>query len=429
MSAATMTTEAAESRLAPEWAEAFKAFVANDPAAQMGVKAREAAFARLQAHGLPTRRHEYWKYTPVRDVTPTTSTRPIAGSDPFAGFDAYRLVFVDGRLDVARSHREALAAVADVADASGASWMNEVFARLQGEPNPGAKFQVERPMADLNLAMFTDGLGVRIPAGVKLEKPIHLRYEGEVGAHLRLEMLVEAGASATVLESGPGALTLGAEIVVAEGGEVRHLRAQTETAGQSFATMYVRVAEGARFGGFTLAADGALLRNETVLELAGASAVGHVAGATLARGSSHVDNTIYVTHGAVDGESRQVFKSVLDDEATGVFQGKILVRQPAQKTDGYQISQSVLLSEKAEFDAKPELEIYADDVKCSHGSTTGALDETAMFYLRSRGVSKAVAEALLVAAFVEEAIEEIASEEMQDAMRSEVAAWMARRGR
>ena len=164
-----------------------------------------------------------------------------------------------------------------------------------------------------------------------------------------------------------------------------------------------------------------------MIELAGEHASGNVAGAVLGIGSAHVDNTVYVTHGAEDGESRQVFKHVLDGAAKGVFQGKILVRQPAQKTDGYQISQSVLLSDDAEFDAKPELEIYADDVKCSHGSTTGALDEDAMFYLRARGVPEKSAQTLLVAAFVDEAIEEIADEGLQDVMRAEVARWMEAR--
>ena len=426
MSAVNMETGSAS--LAPEWRVAFDAFMETDPSAAMGRVSRETAFERFEAHGVPTRRHEYWRYTPVRDLTPETGVAGRANaSDAFAGLEAYRLVFVNGRLDPSRSDREALAAVVDVAGTDGAPWMNKVFHQLQGHPNPGAKFQVERPLADLNLAMFTDGLAVRIPAGTTLEKPIHLRYEGSAGAHLRLEMLVEQGASAVVLESGPGALTTGAEIVVEKDAVMRHLRAQTESTGQQFTSMFVKVAEGGAFSGFTLSADGALTRNETMLELAGESAVGHIAGGVMAQGASHVDNTVYVTHGAVAGESRQVYKHVLDEEARGVFQGKILVRQPAQKTDGYQISQSVLLSERAEFDAKPELEIYADDVKCSHGSTTGALDETSMFYLRSRGVPQAEAEAMLVAAFVEEAIEEIADEAHQEVMRAEVAAWMARR--
>ena len=154
-----------------DWRAAFDAFMENDAAAAMGRVSRETAFERFEAHGVPNRRHEYWRYTPVRDLSPGTSVAARAGaSDPFAAMDAYRLVFVDGRLDAERSDRAALAAAVDVADASGAPWMNQVFHQLQGQPNPGAKFQVERPMADLNLALFTDGLAVRIPSGVTLEK-------------------------------------------------------------------------------------------------------------------------------------------------------------------------------------------------------------------------------------------------------------------
>ncbi|MEM7239309.1 MAG: SufD family Fe-S cluster assembly protein, partial [Pseudomonadota bacterium] len=142
---------------------------------------------------------------------------------------------------------------------------------------------------------------------------------------------------------------------------------------------------------------------------------------------AHLDNTVFVTHDAVNCESRQVFKNVLADRSTAVFQGKIYVKEGAQKTDGYQISQAVLLTDGSEFLAKPELEIYADDVACSHGSTTGALDETALFYLRSRGVSLEDAEAMLVASFVDEAIGEIADEALGDIMRGEVTKWMAGR--
>jgi Fe-S cluster assembly protein SufD len=163
------------------------------------------------------------------------------------------------------------------------------------------------------------------------------------------------------------------------------------------------------------------------MEFTGDNAVGHIAGAVLAKGASHIDNTVFVTHGAEDCESRQVFKNVVTGKARAVFQGKIFVRPGAQKTDGYQISQAVLLSDGASFSVKPELEIYADDVKCSHGSTTGQLDETAMFYLRSRGVPRAEAEAMLVAAFAEAAFEEIADPDLAAAMRSHVATWMAER--
>jgi Fe-S cluster assembly protein SufD len=163
-----------------------------------------------------------------------------------------------------------------------------------------------------------------------------------------------------------------------------------------------------------------------VLELAGPDARAHVAGAAVGDGDFHHDDTVFVTHAAERCESRQVFKKVLKNGAVGVFQGKILVKPGAQKTDGYQISQSLLLDEDSQFLAKPELEIYADDVKCSHGSTSGAIDETALFYLQSRGVPRAAAQGLLVLAFLAEAIEEVEDEAIADDIRGRLEGWLAR---
>jgi Fe-S cluster assembly protein SufD len=193
--------------------------------------------------------------------------------------------------------------------------------------------------------------------------------------------------------------------------------------------MFARVGQEAVFKSFTLTANGVLTRNEVVVEMAGDNGIAHVAGAALGDGDFHHDDTVFITHDAVGCESRQVFKKVLRNGAVGVFQGKILVKQGAQKTDGYQISQALLLDEDAQFLAKPELEIYADDVACSHGSTTGAIDETALFYLRSRGVPLSDAQDLLVLAFLAEAIEEIEREEIADDIRARLEGWLARRRR
>lgn len=169
-----------------------------------------------------------------------------------------------------------------------------------------------------------------------------------------------------------------------------------------------------------------MTRNDCVIELAGPDGVAHVAGAAVGDGDFHHDDTVFVTHAAPGCESRQVFKKVLMNGATGVFQGKILVQRQAQKTDGYQTSQSLLLDEDSQFLAKPELEIYADDVKCSHGSTSGAIDETALFYLQSRGVPKRVAQSLLVLAFLAESIAEIDSEEIAEDIRLRLESWLHR---
>jgi Fe-S cluster assembly protein SufD len=193
--------------------------------------------------------------------------------------------------------------------------------------------------------------------------------------------------------------------------------------------IFARLGAGATFKSFTLTANGVLTRNEVVVELAGAGGVTHVAGACLGDGDFLHDDTVFVTHSAPGCESRQVFKKVLRNGATGVFQGKILVQRAAQQTDGYQISQSLLLDEDSQFLAKPELEIYADDVKCSHGSTSGAIDEEGLFYLRARGIPKARATDLMVLAFLAEAIAEIEDPDLAEDIVSRLEKWLARRRR
>jgi Fe-S cluster assembly protein SufD len=218
------------------------------------------------------------------------------------------------------------------------------------------------------------------------------------------------------------------EVDVAEGAHFHHVRTQGRDHERvAFTALFARLAASATFKSFTLTANGRLTRNESVLEFAGAEGVAHIAGACLGDGAFHHDDTVFITHGAPDCESRQVFKKVLRGSAVGVFQGKILVAPGAQRTDGYQISQGLLLDEASQFLAKPELEIYADDVKCSHGSTCGAVDDTALFYLTSRGVPRGEAEDLLVLAFVDEAIQEIDDERLASDMRDRLAAWVARR--
>jgi Fe-S cluster assembly protein SufD len=241
---------------------------------------------------------------------------------------------------------------------------------------------------------------------------------------------LEAGASLTLLENGPAAARFNKvlEVEVGAGAAFHHVRLQGRDHERRAVThVFARLGEGSLFKSFTLTANGRLTRNEAVIELAGPDASAHIAGAAVGDGDFHHDDTVFVTHAAPRCESRQVFKKVLKNGAVGVFQGKILVRQAAQKTDGYQISQSLLLDEESQFLAKPELEIYADDVKCSHGSTAGAIDETALFYLRARGVPRGAAQALLVLAFLAEAIEEIADERLRDEVRDRLEGWLRRR--
>ena len=209
------------------------------------------------------------------------------------------------------------------------------------------------------------------------------------------------------------------EVFLDEGASLEHIRAQGRDHDRLAVThVFADIKESAKFKSFTLSANGMLTRNECVLTLSGDECAAHVAGASVGDGKSfHHDDTVFITHDAVACESRQVFKKVLRNGATGVFQGKILVKEGAQKTDGYQISQSLLLDEDSQFLAKPELEIYADDVACSHGSTSGAIDEEALFYLCSRGISKNDAADMLTLAFLAEAVEEIENDKIADDYR------------
>ena len=397
--------------------------------------AREAALARLGAMGLPARRDEYWRYTDPASLNApeVPSAAPFAYSDEamvFSGIDRLRLVFVDGVFDPAQSDDPAEAGLEierlATARAADIHWAQGLYGVLEAR----GQTPVPRPFAALNTAFATDGVLIR--ATGRATRPVSLIYLHESNtseAILHHCVKVEAGACVTVLENGPAAARFVKvmEVDVAEGGEFHHVRAQGRDHERRAVThLFARVAAGAQFRSFTLTANGRLTRNEAVIELAGDGALAHVAGAAVGDGDFHHDDTVFVTHAGVGCESRQVFKKVLKNGAVGVFQGKILVKPGAQKTDGYQISQSLLLDDDSQFLAKPELEIYADDVKCSHGSTSGAIDPTALYYLRSRGVPEAQAKGLLVLAFLAEALDEIADPRLAEEIRQRLENWLTR---
>lgn len=402
-------------------------------------EARGHALSRLRAMGLPGRRDEYWKYTDPTSLTQIEAPRAavfdaIDEAAMFDGIERLKIVFVDGVFDAGASDDLSLAGVEierlSEATAKDIHWAREVFGQLEA----AGQTPVARPLAALNTAFATDGVVIR--ATGKAARPVSLIYlhrSDRSDAILHHVVRVEEGAELTILENGPAAARFNKcmEISVADGGAFHHVRAQGRDHERRAAThMFARLGEGSTYKSFTLTANGVMTRNEHVIELTGDDASAHVAGAAMGDGKSgafHHDDTVFITHDAVNCESRQVFKKVLRNGAAGVFQGKILVKPDAQKTDGYQISQSLLLDEDSSFQAKPELEIYADDVSCSHGSTTGAIDDTALFYLRSRGVPTDLATDLLVLAFLDEAIQEIADERLADDIRLRLQQWLERR--
>ncbi len=398
-------------------------------------EARQSALSRLRAMGLPGPRDEYWRFTNPADFNASApgAAAPFDHGDEkpvFGDVDRIKLVFRDGVYDTDASDdltHEGLE-IARLADAVSADihWAKDLYGTIEARSHD----PVPRPFAALNTAFATDGIVIRATA--KVSKPVSLIYlhedpTSDVIMHFLVK--VEEGADVTVLESGPAAARFNKcmEVDVADNGAFHHVRVQGRDHERRAVThLFARLGEESTFKSFTLTANGVMTRNEAFIELTGDNAVSHIAGAALGDGRFHHDDTVFVTHDAVNCESRQVFKKVLRNGAVGAFQGKILVKEGAQKTDGYQISQSLLLDEDAQFLAKPELEIYADDVACSHGSTSGAIDETALFYLRSRGLEKGDAQDLLVLAFVAEAIDEIESEALADDILSRLEGWLTR---
>ncbi len=423
----------ADAATKPNPTEAMIASLAM-PAGTWAVAAREDALARLRVMGLPQRRDEYWKYTRPDTLTQVDAPKAtVLESDEapmFDGVDRLRIVFVDGVFDAEASDDLSLEGITIERLATADSdlhWAKNLYGVLE----TNGQTPVDRPLAALNTAFATDGVLIHVTG--KPSKPVNIVYHHKSDtsdAILHHCIKLDAGAEMTLLENGPAAARFNKvlEVEVADNASFHHIRAQGRDHERRAAThIFTRLGTESAFRSFTMTVNGMLTRNDCVIELTGDDAIANVAGACVGDGDFLHDDTVFITHDAVNCQSRQVFKKVLRNGATGVFQGKILVKAGAQKTDGYQISQSLLLDGDSQFLAKPELEIYADDVACSHGSTSGAIDEDALFYLRSRGVPVNEATDLLTLAFLAEAVEEIAHEDLRDDMTARLGAWLMRR--
>ena len=398
--------------------------------------ARTDAAAWLRRHGLPRRTEEAWKYTDLRPLWETVfepatqdlarATRLLADVLARAGLAADgedalpRLVFVNGVLATGLSRPPAgLGSMA-------------FEAASPGEP-------LRHPMVALNTMLAEDGATLRVPAGAdggrlllialgiapdasapttEAATAFHLHHRVALEPNSRLSLLEIAAGDGRYLHDTVFDFDLGA------GSHMRHVRLQQDAPGAfSFSTVRAAVAGRAAYDGFNLALGAALARHEVHASLNGANGAVHVNGAQLLGDRQVADLTSVISHLAPDCVSRQTVKNVLTDRARGVFQGKIFVERIAQKTDGYQMNQALLLSDQAEIDAKPELEIYADDVKCSHGATAGALDEEQLFYMRSRGVPDVEARAILVRAFLDDALALVEDEVIRAVLDGAVERW------
>ena len=396
-------------------------------------KARESALSRLSNIGLPSHRDEYWKYTnPAELLTENLNVSSVEGleqANVFSEIETLKIVFCDGIFspELSDDFSSENVSISKLSDTDDLHWAQNYYGDLEKQ----GQSPVSRPLAALNTATASDGALVHIKGNIS--KPVLILgvHNTPCEAVLHHVIKMDKGCSLTLLESGSFATRLNTvmEVFLERGASLEHVRTQGRDHNRWAAThIFSDIQEKAKFKSFTLTANGILTRNECVLNLSGNNCTAHVAGASVGDGNKfHHDDTVFITHDAVACESRQVFKKVLRNGATGVFQGKILVKEGAQKTDGYQISQSLLLDDDSQFLAKPELEIYADDVVCSHGSTSGAIDEQALFYLCSRGISRKDATDMLTLAFLAEAVEEIENENVAKIIVEKISAWLSRR--
>lgn len=393
---------------------------------------RDRAAVAFAAKGFPTRRAEAWKYTDLASVSGTEFGEPLTRLDRALDLPPAthaRAVFVDGRF---RADLSTLGALG-----TGAGSLAAALPRLEGRLGAQARLS-EHPLAALNTMLFEDGLLVEVPAGVAagVLEVVHLATESDRAPSFHPRHLIRLGADATLTlvetMAGPATRYLHnpvLEIEVAERARLNHGRFQQEGAEAVFlSTLYATVAAGGTYDNFTLNAGARLARNEMHVVLAGPRAAAHMNGAQLVADGRHADTTSALDHAAPDCASRQTYKTVLSGRSRGVFQGRIHVHQVAQKTDGYQMNQALLLGPEAEMDSKPQLEIYADDVKCSHGATVGALDDDLLFFLRSRGIPAAQARAMLVEAFVTEAVEAVEDATIREAALAALGAWWRGQG-
>ena len=441
-----MNAEVRQIRTAAEQGllDAFPALKDRLPGKGAIAERRSAAFRRFETHGLPHRRVEEWKYTDLRalmrDAKPLASPpdaqarRLAADSKVLPGIDARRLVIINGAF---------VPELSDLADLEPGLSVQPLAAAL----SKGDAFVTERlgktvPVDDvavaLNTAFMGDGVVIRVAEGARIVRPIRLvhAFSGEAAAvFTRSLVVVEPRAQLILIETHEGPDAVGyqindaVELVVGDGADVDYIKVGAEgSQALHVASLLATVGAKARLQTFAFTTGGAVTRNQTFLCLAGQNVTAAIRGATLLSGHQHVDTTLVVDHAAVGGVSRELFKSVLDGESRGVFQGKIIVRPGAQKTDGKMASHALLLSDDAEADNKPELEIFADDVQCGHGATSGALDEDLLFYLKARGIPTKEAEALLIQSFVGEAIEQIEHEGVREALIAVTEQWLKARG-
>ena len=424
----------------------FDAIKDELPGASWVRQLRAKAIGAFDTYGLPHRRIEEWKYTDLRsalkDAYPPASAGATtvdgkaidAALGALAALDTQRIVFINGAFSAELSTTDAGGDLLDVrpmasALAAAPDWLKTACDAIDGGADGDATLA-------LNAAFMSDGAAIRINDDARCEKPILLIFarSGSQPQATTVRNLICVGANAhvalleayiTLDHDAPAQTNTLTALQIAEGAQVHHIKFLSEGAATThMANWLVQLSADANYRAFQLSGHTALARNQLFVKFNGEGATFDMAGAFVGRLREHCDTTLVVDHAVPRCTSHELFKTVLTDTARGVFQGKVIVRPDAQKSDGKQMAQALLLSETAEFDSKPELEIYADDVVCGHGSTSAELDEEQLFYLRARGVPDAQARALLTEAFIAEAIDQISDEDVRAALMDTTRIWL-----
>ena len=415
------------------------------PGAGKLAEIRRQAFEAYERAGLPHRRIEDWKYTDLRalmrevlPLAPAPDAAALSRADTALKLQSIdgvrRLVLVDGVFapklsDIGNTEKGlTIRALRDVLDADDGPLHAQLFATDNSNP-----------MIALNSAMATDGVVIEVADGTVLKQPLQIVHvaSGGLPAAMYTRSLLRLGrdAGATLVESYIAAADAKAyqaynSLVVSLGDNARleHVRL-VDDGREAFniSSAVVSLGAHAHLNTFGMTTGAHVSRYQVAVAVAGEGARVETNGVNLLNGRQHADTTLFLDHAVPNCSSREVFRAVVDDQAHSVFQGRIVVRPDAQKTDAKMMTRALLLSDEAEADNKPELEIFADDVTCGHGATSGALDDSLLFYLRARGLPEKAAQALLIQAFVGEAIESIASDDLREHAIAAAERWLEAR--
>lgn len=399
---------------------------------------RREAFETYERLGLPHRRIEEWKYTDLRALV--GEVLPLAASPDAAALkraaDAVKVHAIDGARKLVLVDGVFAADLSDVKALVAEAGFKTLREALDKDAGLLQTASLDAVIA-LNAAMATDGVVLSIADGAKLSAPIqiiHIATAGSVSAFTRSQIVIGKGARATIVETFVAADAKAYQVndavlvSVGDDADVAHIRLMDDAPDAvNITSHFVTIGANVKYNFFNMTTGAAVSRLQGFITLAGEGSELSANGVNLLQKTEHGDTTLVVDHAVPNCVSREIFRAVVDDRGHSVFQGRIIVRPDAQKTDGKMMTRALLLSDEAEADNKPELEIFADDVSCGHGATAGALDDSLLFYLKARGLPEKQAQALLIQAFVGEAIEQIADEALREHVIGIAERWLERR--